>query len=600
MLRSQMLRRLVEWTGLFGGSGSRTDRLGKKRPRSEPRSLRVESLEQRALLSVSGLGSEAFKTIAFTASGKTTSVYKAGGYNFNMSGTANLTGGAVAYSSVSDSAISTTAITVSNGTYFANGKSPNFSGTWNMRGNTDGVVEQLIGSQYGRLTGNAVITSSSMQIPTKPTQTGAFNGTYDLTNAVFNTQNFGLVMDLTQPTGAKIHFAGTLTPTAPLPFDVIVTPTWNADGTAINVGVQVPGKPHTTRTADRSVPVTNVQLYWANGTSFANKMGGALTDKIPVYWNEASGQYQVTNLPSAPVGATNLLFVSQYDGKIKVAALALPTVSIGAASVAEGDSSDPASYNQVAFPVTLSRQFDGDVTVSYQTFKGPRDTAKPGVDYLARSGSITILAGQTQGTISVPVIGNTKYELNKTFSIKLTQTQNAGLSKTQRQAVGTITNDDPLPGISIVSAASVAEPTVGVAKAHFVVTLSNPSYQPVQVRYATADGTAKAGEDYVRTTGVLTFAPGQLTKSFDISIKPDKTQADGVENFVVNLYGAKNASILVSQGTAAITKGTALAGASRNAAIAQFAGRAELASYFQRPDSKSSDKDLADSILAAQ
>ena len=47
----------------------------------------------------------------------------------------------------------------------------------------------------------------------------------------------------------------------------------------------------------------------------------------------------------------------------------------------------------------------------------------------------------------------------------------------------------------------------------FVVTLSPTSSKPVTVRYATEDGTAKAGTDYSATSGELVFAPGERSKT---------------------------------------------------------------------------------------
>ena len=62
----------------------------------------------------------------------------------------------------------------------------------------------------------------------------------------------------------------------------------------------------------------------------------------------------------------------------------------------------------------------------------------------------------------------------------------------------------------------------------FTVTLSNPSYQPVTVDYATADGTARAGSDYTAVGGTLTFAqwvkaPESMT--VDLHLPDDEEQA---------------------------------------------------------------------------
>jgi Ca2+-binding RTX toxin-like protein/Tol biopolymer transport system component len=55
----------------------------------------------------------------------------------------------------------------------------------------------------------------------------------------------------------------------------------------------------------------------------------------------------------------------------------------------------------------------------------------------------------------------------------------------------------------------------------FTVRLSPASAGAVTVQYATADGTAVAGEDYDSAAGTLTFAPGETTKSISVPVKPD-------------------------------------------------------------------------------
>src|SRR5262249_42363291 len=67
----------------------------------------------------------------------------------------------------------------------------------------------------------------------------------------------------------------------------------------------------------------------------------------------------------------------------------------------------------------------------------------------------------------------------------------------------------------------------------FTVSLSAPSTQPVTVAYATADGTATQGQDYVATTGTLTFAPGQTQQTITVSVTADPTNTTDETFFVV-------------------------------------------------------------------
>src|SRR2546429_1782153 len=85
----------------------------------------------------------------------------------------------------------------------------------------------------------------------------------------------------------------------------------------------------------------------------------------------------------------------------------------------------------------------------------------------------------------------------------------------------------------------------------FTVSLSNPSYQTITVNYATADGTANAGLDYIAESGTVTFAPGQTTRTISIVVNAD-TIDEPNETFFVNLSSPVNATIADNQGLGTI------------------------------------------------
>jgi hypothetical protein len=87
------------------------------------------------------------------------------------------------------------------------------------------------------------------------------------------------------------------------------------------------------------------------------------------------------------------------------------------------------------------------------------------------------------------------------------------------------------------------------SQAAFRVSLSSASATPVSVSYATADGTAGAGSDYVATSGTLTFAPGQTTRTVLVQTLSD-TAAEGSETFVLNLTSPSGATLADAQGVA--------------------------------------------------
>ena len=114
----------------------------------------------------------------------------------------------------------------------------------------------------------------------------------------------------------------------------------------------------------------------------------------------------------------------------------VPTISVGDASVSEGNS----GTSQLAFTVTLSQATTGPVTVHYSTGNG---TATAGSDYTAVSGTLTFAAGETSKTISVPIAGDTLVEANETLSIALSSPSGATIA--HGSATGTIINDDVAP-----------------------------------------------------------------------------------------------------------------------------------------------------------
>lgn len=122
-----------------------------------------------------------------------------------------------------------------------------------------------------------------------------------------------------------------------------------------------------------------------------------------------------------------------YFDAMSLKPVLLPEISVGAASVVEGDSGTSA----LVFPVTASCASDTAMTASYATVEG---TATEGVDYTAASGTVTLAAGETATTLSVDVIGDTAAESDEELSLELSQPDYARLD--QVSAVGTITDDD--------------------------------------------------------------------------------------------------------------------------------------------------------------
>jgi hypothetical protein len=116
--------------------------------------------------------------------------------------------------------------------------------------------------------------------------------------------------------------------------------------------------------------------------------------------------------------------------------------------------------------------------------------------------------------------------------------------------------------MTISDAQSVTEPAVAGDKtdATFLVSLPGPSSQQVTVHYATANGSAEAGIDYVPTEGTLTFAPGVIAQTVNVEILGDNIN-EGTEYFSVNLSDPVNAGIAKGVGLGTILDQDAAPGA---------------------------------------
>jgi hypothetical protein len=130
-----------------------------------------------------------------------------------------------------------------------------------------------------------------------------------------------------------------------------------------------------------------------------------------------------------------------------------PSVSIGDAQVSEGNSGAT-----LTFPVTVANPTAKAVKLEYNTVKG---TALPGSDYKAVYSAVTIGAGKTTGTITVPVISDTVNEPTETLTVKATAPGYGTMA--DGTATGTIIDDDPVVVTPPVVTPPVATPPVATA-----------------------------------------------------------------------------------------------------------------------------------------
>ena len=115
-------------------------------------------------------------------------------------------------------------------------------------------------------------------------------------------------------------------------------------------------------------------------------------------------------------------------------------------------------------------------------------------------------------------------------------------------AAGTTANVPTLTTLSVADARAREGVDTTI---DFAVALSRTSSLTVTVDYATADGSAKAGEDYTRSAGTLTFLAGEIEKSVSVALLDD-VKDEGEETITLALSRASGARIARATATGTI------------------------------------------------
>ena len=188
-----------------------------------------------------------------------------------------------------------------------------------------------------------------------------------------------------------------------------------------------------------------------------------------------------------------------------------------------------------SFTISDLARFEGDAGPTAYTFTISRDnnTNAESVDWSTSNGTAFVAdgdytavpattvsfaaGGALTANVVVNVTGDTKFEINESFAVNLTN-PTGGAVIADAQGIGVIGNDDTTPTISVT-----AVPNNGVegATATFVVALSAESGVIATAFVETQDGTALGTSDYNAGNVNLTFNPGQTSIGVLVSTNDD-------------------------------------------------------------------------------
>ncbi|MFO1071831.1 MAG: Calx-beta domain-containing protein [Geminicoccaceae bacterium] len=220
-----------------------------------------------------------------------------------------------------------------------------------------------------------------------------------------------------------------------------------------------------------------------------------------------------------------------------------PALSITAnvASLAEGNS------GTTGYVFTVSRTGDASQAVgaSWQV-AGIGADATDFVGGRLPSGTVSLAAGQTSKTITVPIQGDQAIEPDELFSVTLSAPTGGAVLGTAA-ANGTIQNDDMAPPVLAIAATDAAkiEGQSGTTPFTFAVTRSGDARSAVTARWAVVAGGAIAA-DFVGgrlPSGIISLAADQTSAVIIVPVQGD-TQAEADEGFTVVLSSPTGGAVL--------------------------------------------------------
>jgi len=174
--------------------------------------------------------------------------------------------------------------------------------------------------------------------------------------------------------------------------------------------------------------------------------------------------------------------------------------------------------------------------------------ATNGLDYTATHGTLAFAPGEKVKVVAVPILNDGVTEPSEGFRVTLSNpTGGAVLGPRTTTQVELLDND---PGLGFeLSSYSVFQKAGEIALT--VVRGNDGALGPITVDYATADGSATAGEDYQPVSGTLAFQENETVKSLTVPIfRPPPTGT--TKSFRVTLSNPTGGATL---GTATTTVG---------------------------------------------
>jgi chitinase len=305
-----------------------------------------------------------------------------------------------------------------------------------------------------------------------------------------------------------------------------------------------------------SVTVSNRQAYWIDDSTFSFD----LADNITSIWgasivSRTGNRYTVktSSSPSRLDPGANLSFGFVANG----------TAGPGLARVVNPElrwNADGNSGTVTPPSGTASARVDYRVTSDWGSgFNGEIKITNTGSSaingWTLKFDTTNTISSLWNGTIVGPSTGTvTVKDMGWNGTISAGGTVTIGFSANGSSAAKPVNyflngtalggTSPPVPVVPAISSTSLSlsEGQSGTKAMNFTVALSQATTTTVSLRYFTTDVTATAGTDYNATSGTLTFAPGETSKTVAVTIRGDTT-VEPYESFRLNFADAVNGTL---------------------------------------------------------
>jgi uncharacterized delta-60 repeat protein len=162
------------------------------------------------------------------------------------------------------------------------------------------------------------------------------------------------------------------------------------------------------------------------------------------------------------------------------------------------------------------------------------------------SNAVSFADGQTEAAISIPVTDDAEVQVGTSIYVVLhSPSIGAEVGYYHNCDILVLDNDT---GFAIEAYPSAYE-NDGVVSA--IVTRQGADFSPMQVEYATVDGTAKAGKDYVAQSGTLYFGEGETSQVIVVALL-DNPEVQWMHTFNLLLRNPTAGAVLINGGQAQI------------------------------------------------